>query len=47
MEDFADLPQPLVLFDGVCPLCSFWVQFAAPRDRSRRIRFAAVQSPTG
>jgi predicted DCC family thiol-disulfide oxidoreductase YuxK len=38
---------PLVLFDGVCNLCSWSVQFLAPRDRDGRLWFAAVQSETG
>jgi predicted DCC family thiol-disulfide oxidoreductase YuxK len=38
---------PLVLFDGVCNLCSWSVQFLAPRDRAGRLWFAAVQSQTG
>jgi predicted DCC family thiol-disulfide oxidoreductase YuxK len=40
-------PAPLILFDGVCNLCSWSVQFLAPRDRGRRLRFAATQSVTG
>ena len=38
---------PLILFDGVCNLCSWSVQFLAPRDRYSRLWFAAVQSATG
>jgi predicted DCC family thiol-disulfide oxidoreductase YuxK len=38
---------PLVLFDGVCNLCSFSVRFLAPRDRTGRLRFAPIQSATG
>jgi predicted DCC family thiol-disulfide oxidoreductase YuxK len=40
-------PTPLILFDGVCNLCSWSVQFLAPRDRHRALWFAAVQSATG
>jgi predicted DCC family thiol-disulfide oxidoreductase YuxK len=40
-------PTPLILFDGVCNLCSWWVQFLAPRDKSGRFWFASVQSPSG
>lgn len=36
--------DPIVLFDGVCHLCSAIVQFAIPRDPRRRLRFAALQS---
>jgi predicted DCC family thiol-disulfide oxidoreductase YuxK len=39
-------PNPggvIVLYDGVCGLCSRIVSFLLPRDRHRRIRFAALQ----
>ncbi len=38
---------PVMLFDGVCNLCSGWVRFAIARDPAARLRFAAVQSPLG
>jgi predicted DCC family thiol-disulfide oxidoreductase YuxK len=41
------IPTPLILFDGVCNLCSWSVQFLAPRDRDGMLRFAAVQSAVG
>jgi predicted DCC family thiol-disulfide oxidoreductase YuxK len=37
---------PVVLFDGLCHLCSAVVQFAIPRDPRGRLRFAALQSAT-
>jgi len=40
-------PTPLILFDGVCNLCNWSVQFLAPRDRQGRLWFAAVQSEAG
>jgi predicted DCC family thiol-disulfide oxidoreductase YuxK len=39
--------KPVMLFDGVCNLCSFWVRFAIARDPSANLRFAAVQSDLG
>ena len=42
-----DLPQPLILFDGICNLCSGWVQFVLDHERERAFHFAAVQSVTG
>lgn len=39
-----DATGPIVLFDGVCHLCSAIVQFVIPRDPRRRLRFAALQS---
>jgi predicted DCC family thiol-disulfide oxidoreductase YuxK len=42
-----DEPDGLILFDGVCVFCSRWVRFVLARDRARRFRFAAIQSPVG
>jgi predicted DCC family thiol-disulfide oxidoreductase YuxK len=42
-----DLPDGLILFDGVCVLCSGWVRFILPRDRRRHFRFVAIQSAAG
>jgi len=35
----------VILFDGVCNLCSGAVQFVIERDAAARFRFAALQSP--
>src|SRR5262249_58191051 len=37
----------VILFDGVCIFCSRWVHFVANRDKARRFRFTAIQSPYG
>jgi len=37
----------IVVFDGVCVLCSRWVGFISARDRAARFRFAPMQSGTG
>jgi predicted DCC family thiol-disulfide oxidoreductase YuxK len=37
----------VILYDGVCVLCSRWVRFVATRDKARRFRFTAIQSPYG
>ena len=37
----------LVLYDGVCVLCSGWFRFVADRDAERRFVFTAIQSATG
>ena len=39
--------EPLILFDGVCNLCSASVQFIIKHDRNELFRFAALQSPIG
>ncbi len=37
----------IIVFDGVCHLCSGWVRFLLRRDRAARYRFAAMQMPAG
>ena len=37
-------PQTVVLFDGVCNVCSGSVRFILPRDRQGVFRFASLQS---
>jgi len=37
----------IVLFDGVCNLCSGWVQFLIKRDPNAEIKFCSVQSAEG
>jgi predicted DCC family thiol-disulfide oxidoreductase YuxK len=43
----ADLPDRLILFDGVCVLCSGWVRFVIARDPAQRYRFVPIQSELG
>ena len=38
------MTNPIVLFDGVCNLCSTSVQFILQRDPVGRFRFASLQS---
>ena len=42
-----DVPDGLVLFDGVCVLCSAWVRFVIERDPRARFRFLSIQSEAG
>ena len=37
----------LILFDGVCVLCSAWVAFVIERDPAARFRFLPIQTPRG
>lgn len=39
--------SPVIVFDGVCVLCSGWVRFLLRHDHRRRYRFAAMQSGAG
>jgi len=38
---------PIILFDGVCNLCSRSVQYVIARDPQQRFRFASLQSEIG
>ena len=39
--------KPVIVFDGICVLCSGFVRFVAARDPSAQFRFIAAQSPLG
>ena len=39
--------RPIILFDGVCNLCSGSVQFVLKRDKKDLFRFASLQSKPG
>lgn len=41
MED-----SPIILFDGVCNFCNYWVNFAIKRDRKKKLRFTPLQGET-
>ncbi|MBI1213521.1 MAG: DUF393 domain-containing protein [Alphaproteobacteria bacterium] len=42
-----EVEDGLILFDGVCVLCSGWVDFVIKRDPSARFRFLPIQTPRG
>ena len=46
VPDFDD-SHPLIVFDGVCVLCSGFARFVIRRDDAARFRFATAQSPLG
>lgn len=46
MSESPEQPS-IIVFDGVCLLCSRWVRFVLKHDRAGRYRLAAMQSPTG
>ena len=39
--------KAVIVFDGVCVLCSAFARFVATRDTDRQFRFIAAQSPLG
>jgi predicted DCC family thiol-disulfide oxidoreductase YuxK len=41
------LQQPVVIFDGVCNLCSSVVQFVIKHDKKNTLMFASLQSNYG
>lgn len=38
--------SPLVLFDGVCNFCNYWVNFSIKRDKKKKLFFAPLQGET-
>ncbi|WP_436158770.1 thiol-disulfide oxidoreductase DCC family protein [Mesorhizobium sp. LjRoot246] len=46
-EIVLDVRHPLIVFDGVCVLCSGFVRMVVRLDRQSRFRFATAQSPLG
>jgi len=40
-------PQNLIVFDGVCVLCSGFFRFMLKHDRAQRFSYATAQSPVG
>jgi predicted DCC family thiol-disulfide oxidoreductase YuxK len=43
----AESAAPVIVFDGVCLLCSRWVRFLLKHDRAERYHFASMQSDGG
>ena len=44
MTSAVDRAGPILLFDGVCNLCTGTVRFVIDRDARKRFRFASLQS---
>jgi predicted DCC family thiol-disulfide oxidoreductase YuxK len=38
---------PIVLFDGVCNFCNYWVNFIIKHDKKGLLRFASLQGEYG
>jgi predicted DCC family thiol-disulfide oxidoreductase YuxK len=45
--EIADIKNPVILFDGVCNLCSSSVQFIIKHDKKNLFTFASLQSELG
>ncbi len=39
--------RPIIVFDGLCVLCSGWARFVLRHDRRARFRLAAIQAAAG
>lgn len=46
VTDSINMPDNLILFDGICGLCNRSVDWILRRDRSHRFRFAPLQGET-
>ena len=46
-DPFAENRAPIVLYDGVCRMCNFWVDWVLANDREKVVRFCALQSDVG
>ena len=47
MKDTRNFSHPVILFDGVCNLCSNSVQFVIKHDPKHQFHFASLQSEFG
>jgi predicted DCC family thiol-disulfide oxidoreductase YuxK len=45
--DLSELRHPLIVFDGICHLCTGFVRFVIRRDRAARFQFLPAQSARG
>ena len=37
----------IILFDGICNFCNYWVDFIIKRDKNKTLKFATLQSDAG
>ncbi|MFO7525482.1 MAG: DCC1-like thiol-disulfide oxidoreductase family protein [Ignavibacteriaceae bacterium] len=47
LSEYFPTGKKLILFDGVCNFCNFWVNFIIDRDDKDLFRFASLQSDFG
>lgn len=43
----SELYKHIILFDGDCNFCNFWVKFVIERDKKDKFRFTSLQSDKG
>ena len=39
--------KSIILFDGDCNFCNYWVKYVIERDKKDKFRFTSLQSDTG
>lgn len=39
--------NPVILFDGICNFCCYWVNIVIRMDKKKKFRFATLQSVVG
>lgn len=47
MDNNPTTHKHIILYDGDCPLCNYWVDFVLKRDRKDKFLFASLQSSYG
>jgi predicted DCC family thiol-disulfide oxidoreductase YuxK len=47
LPPYMSADDQVILFDGVCKLCSFWARFLIRFDHQHQYQLATVQSPEG
>ena len=47
MSSQNNLEPKIILFDGVCNFCNYWVNFILDHDKQNLFKFAALQSEKG
>ena len=38
--------KKIILFDGVCNFCNYWINFALKRDKKKKLMFTPLQGET-
>ncbi len=41
------MDKKIILFDGYCNFCNFWVDFVIKKDKNKIFKFAGIQSGRG
>jgi len=47
MTNLSEQENKIILFDGICNFCNYWINFILDHDKKDIFRFAALQSKKG